>query len=225
MAKKKDLWWRRKIISITHMCHRKRLVRRLTNHAPSILSLDCTGGVMAHELRLQFKSPTVNLFFESCADFICYVENLSYYATADVHELPYGQDGDRRYPIGALAGNGTLPDIKIHFLHYHSFEEARDKWVERSARLDFSNLCVVMQAAAFDQGLLKRFERLPMARKVVLAYEKSCSVESPLIFKMRSLDEFVPGRILDYNGLSGRRYLDDFDYVAFLNDGTIRAAK
>lgn len=34
---------------------------------------------------------------------------------------------------------------------------------------------------------------------------------------------FGPGRILDCNGLSERRYLDDFDYVAFLNDGTIRA--
>ena len=79
-----------------------------------------------------------------------------------------------------------------------------------------------MQAAKLDEGLLERFERLPISRKVILAYE-TLPLQSPSIFKMRSLDSFVPGRILDYNGLSGRRYLDDFDYVAFLNDGTIRA--
>lgn len=104
-------------------------------------------------------------------------------------------------------------DIKIHFLHYRSFEEAREKWLERSGRLDFDNLCVVMQAAKLDEGLLERFERLPIPRKVILAYE-TLPLQSPSIFKMRSLDSFVPGRILDYNGLSGRRYLDDFDYVA-----------
>lgn len=55
-------WWRKKIIAVRHSFYRKRLVRRLTNLAPSILSLDCVGGVMAHDLRLRFNSPTVNLF-------------------------------------------------------------------------------------------------------------------------------------------------------------------
>ena len=34
-------WWRKKIIAVRHSFYRKRLVRRLTNLAPSILSLDC----------------------------------------------------------------------------------------------------------------------------------------------------------------------------------------
>lgn len=50
-------WWRKKIIAVRHSFYRKRLVRRLTNLAPSILSLDCVGGVMAHDLRLRFNSP------------------------------------------------------------------------------------------------------------------------------------------------------------------------
>ena len=168
---------------------------------------------MAHDLRLRFNSPTVNLFFESCGDFIDYVADLRYYSQAELCECPYAYEGARRYPVGMLKGNGTLPDIKIHFLHYRSFEEAREKWLERSGRIDFDNLCVVMQAAELDEGLLERFERLPISRKVILGYE-TLPLQSPSIFKMRSLDSFVPGRILDYNGLSGRRYLDDFDYVA-----------
>ena len=137
--------------------------------------------------------------------------------------VPMRTRGSRRYPVGMLKGNGTLPDIKIHFLHYRSFEEAPGKNGSSAAVVLISdNLCVVMQAAKLDEGLLERFERLPIPRKVILAYE-TLPLQSPSIFKMRSLDSFVPGRILDYNGLSGRRYLDDFDYVAFLNDGTIRA--
>lgn len=79
--------------------------------------------------------------------------DLRYYSQAELCECPYAYEGARRYPVGMLKGNGTLPDIKIHFLHYRSFEEAREKWLERSGRLDFDNLCVVMQAAELDEGL------------------------------------------------------------------------
>ena len=108
-------WWRKKIIAVRHSFYRKRLVRRLTNLAPSILSLDCVGGVMAHDLRLRFNSPTVNLFFESCGDFIDYVADLRYYSQAELCECPYAYEGARRYPVGMLKGNGTLPDIRSIF--------------------------------------------------------------------------------------------------------------
>ena len=81
-------WWRKKIIAVRHSFYRKRLVRRLTNLAPSILSLDCVGGVMAHDLRLRFNSPTVNLFFESCGDFIDYVADLRYIRRRNCANVP-----------------------------------------------------------------------------------------------------------------------------------------
>ena len=120
-------WWRKKIIAVRHSFYRKRLVRRLTNLAPSILSLDCVGGVMAHDLRLRFNSPTVNLFFESCGDFIDYVADLRYYSQAELCECPYAYEGARRYPVGMLKGNGTLPDIKIHFSALPLFRRGQGK--------------------------------------------------------------------------------------------------
>ena len=102
-------WWRKKIIAVRHSFFRKRLVRRLTNLATSILSLDCVGGVMAHDLRLRFNSPTVNLFFESCGDFIDYVADLRYYSQAELCECPYAYEGARRYPVGMLKGNNLSP--------------------------------------------------------------------------------------------------------------------
>lgn len=56
---------------------------------------------MAHDLRLRFNSPTVNLFFESCGDFIDYVADLRYYSQAELCECPYAYEGgtslSRRY--------------------------------------------------------------------------------------------------------------------------------
>lgn len=216
-----NAWWRKRIIAVRHMLYRKRQVRRIQNHSPSILSFDCAGGVISHDLRMQFNSPTVNLFFDSYDDFIDYVSDLRYYTGVEVQECePSVSPSGEIYPIGILPGDADHRDVKIHFLHYHSFLEARQKWVERTCRLNFDNLAVIMQAAELDQRLLARFVALPISRKVILAY-RTLPLESPMIFKMHSLLEFIPGRILNYNGLSGRRYLDDFDYVAFLNDGSI----
>lgn len=61
--------------------HEKRNIenrKRLKNKEISIISTNCIGGVLSHDLGLQFKSPTVNLFFRA-EDFIKFCENLEYY--------------------------------------------------------------------------------------------------------------------------------------------------
>ncbi len=105
---------------------------------------------MAHDLRLRFNSPTVNLF-SNPAGFYRLCGGFALLFAGGTVRMSLCVRGARRYPVGMLKGNGTLPDIKIHFLHYRSFEEAREKWLERSGRLDFDNLCVVMQAAELDE--------------------------------------------------------------------------
>lgn len=208
-----------------HALRRRRMAARLRVREWSILSSDCVGGVMAHDLRLRFDSPTVNLFFDSNDGFVDYVGGLDYYRDAAL--LPGGEgrrsDGSA-YPIGRLAGDDAHPEVVLHFLHYRSFDEAARKWRERSRRLRPDRLCVVMHVKELDGRLLARFAALPVARKVILGYRTS-ETEHPLFFKSPSLERFEPGRLLRFAGISGRRYLDDFDYVSFLNDGTIRASR
>lgn len=65
--------------------HEKRNIenrKRLKNKEISIISTNCIGGVLSHDLGLQFKSPTVNLFFRA-EDFIKFCENLEYYMSID----------------------------------------------------------------------------------------------------------------------------------------------
>ncbi|MDE7069730.1 MAG: DUF1919 domain-containing protein [Alistipes sp.] len=213
------------VARLLHELRRFRLSAQLHEREWSILSSDCVGGVMAHDLRLRFDSPTVNLFFDSNEGFVDYVAGLDYYRDAELLACGAALRGDgREYPVARLAGDGEHPEVVLHFLHYRTFEEAARKWRERSRRLRPERLCVVMHVKELDRSLLDRFAALPVVRKVILGYPAS-ELEHPLFFKVSSLARFEPGRLLRYAGITGRRYLDDFDYVAFLNDGTIRASR
>lgn len=213
-------WLRRRLIGVTHRVRRMLLARRFRHvPPPTILSFDCVGGVIAHELHLPFRSPTVNLYFDSYDGFLDYLFHLSYYVGVSPEPDGYREQDGHRYPVGVLPGGELYPDVKIHFLHYPTFEAAAAKWRERTARIDFDRICVIMQVDRPDRRLMERFAALPCPRKVVLTYD---DYDAPFVFRIHSLERFVPGRLLDYRGLLGRRYLDDFDYVTFLRDGVIR---
>lgn len=70
----------------------------------SFISVNCLGGVISHDLGLQFLSPTINLFFES-EDYIKFVENLQYYLKLELEE----DTAEESYPVGKLG------DIRIFF--------------------------------------------------------------------------------------------------------------
>src|SRR5574344_2087328 len=70
----------------------------LTNKDFSIISQNCVGGVLYHDLGLKFTSPTINLYFEPL-DFMRYILNLRKYN--DCVPKIY-MDEKRGYPVGKL---------------------------------------------------------------------------------------------------------------------------
>ena len=56
--------------------------KRLRNKDVTIISTNCTGGILSHDLGLQFKSPTINMFFRA-EDFVRFWENLEYYMSIE----------------------------------------------------------------------------------------------------------------------------------------------
>lgn len=113
--------------------HEKRNIenrKRLKNKEISIISTNCIGGVLSHDLGLQFKSPTVNLFFRA-EDFIKFCENLEYYMSIDRFVECYDEKiiEDRTYPVAYLG------DLTLYLVHYSSVEEAEKKWNERKQRI------------------------------------------------------------------------------------------
>ena len=182
--------------------------KNLRNKDITIISQNCIGGVILHDLGLQFKTPTINLFF-SASDYIKFVKNLDYYLYLDFQEI----ETDYNYPVAKLG------DLTLHLVHYHSVEEAEKKWKERVSRINWNNLYFIMadRDGATDYEI-SEFDNLPFKNKAFLTYKERPDIHSAYCIP-NSKD--VTDQIIDvcqYKGtFTGRRWIDDFDYVKFLN--------
>ncbi len=143
----------------------------------SIISSNCFAGRIMQDLKMEYNSPTLGLYF-MYPDYIEFLQHLEYYlkeAKIEFVEHSKYKLGDERradwtimhhwYPIGLLDKK-----VEIHFLHYHTEEEAASKWYRRASRVNFENLFVV----GMDQNLcseqdIRDFENLPFKRKVLFS--------------------------------------------------------
>ena len=191
--------------------------RRLENKDVTILCNNCNGGFISHDLGLRFNSPTVNLYFKE-GGFFNFCEDLDYYLAAPLVPMPEGKDGDKIYPVFTL-GEGARK-IELHFLHYHSYEEAREKWEARKKRINKNNLFVV--SAFFDassRDLVERFERLPQKNKVIFS-EKEYP-DAPHVFYIHGFPKGLQVLSL-FHGLCGHRKMDQFDFIHWFNTGEFK---
>ena len=181
---------------------------RLKNKDISILSSNCNGAFILHDMGCRYNTPTVNLYFQP-KDFLKFMNDPERYLNAE--PIQVFEDGIH-FPIGQLL------DIKLYFMHFKSFDEAKEKWIERSKRVNLNNVFVMMtdkDGCTYEQ--LKEFEQLPYERKVVFTCKPYPELKSSF---------YIPG--FEEQGEVGilsdwkpqfwkRRWLDDFDYVEIMN--------
>lgn len=177
----------------------------------SIISMNCTGGIISHDLKLRFNSPTVNLFMRA-EDFIKFCEKLEYYLSID--DLIECTDKriiqDRNYPIA------FLEDLTIFFVHYQSFQEAQEKWIERKKRVNLENIVIFnTDREGMTDEIKDRFEVLPY-RKVLFTHLPDYKHKSCFYIKGYEEERCV-GIITDHDTCDGKRPIDQFDYVRLLN--------
>lgn len=191
--------------------YRRRKRRRLRNSNFTILASDCNGTFMYHDLGLPFLSPTINLTIQM-EDFVKMLENLDWYMEQEVVELK----GDFPCPTGLLG------DVRINFIHYKTFTEGVSKWEERKKRICRDNLFIVgSEKEGCTYETVKRFDRLPYKNKVIFTHVEY--TEFPSAYYIKGFEEKGEmGTTTNYKKqFRMRRYLDDFDYVSFLN-GVLR---
>lgn len=155
----------------------------------SIISSNCIGGMIYHDLGLKFKSPTINLYF-SCHDFALFVNNLYYYLQLTPKEFEY-----EKFPIL------LLDDIKLFCQHYKSYRDAIETWERRKERVNYSDIYVI----ATDRDCnnvqdLKLIDQAP--------YNKTIFVSNPNLILQNGV--FVPG----YENQVGHldRFIDESGY-------------
>lgn len=99
-------------------------------------------------------------------------------------------------------------------MHYKTFSEAEQKWKERMSRIDNDNLCVMFTNWQGDMDIARRFDALPFKQKVLFT-----PVDLPEIrcaYTIKNWNTSITlHRVCNWYG---KRYIDQFDYVSFIND-------
>ncbi|TYG33770.1 DUF1919 domain-containing protein [Lonepinella koalarum] len=179
---------------------------RLKKSNFSVIASNCNGALILHDLNQPFHSPFVNLYLEA-EDFIRYLRNIEYYQQAELTFIY----SEKNYPIG------KLEDITIHFMHYATEQQAKQKWQARSQRINWNNLFIIMtDRDGCTYQHLQQFDALPFVNKVVFTHKPYPEFSSSFYIKGFEQQEQV-GDLFDYEGLCGKKYYDQFDYVAWFN--------
>lgn len=192
---------------IFHHLFNIKLRKRLKNKTATIISSNCNGSFIMHDLHMRFNTPTVNLFIEGPM-FIEFVKNLEYYLNCDLKQYI---DNSSNYPKGIIDGK-----IVIHFLHYKNFNDAMIKWNIRKKRVDYSNIYVLMtDRDGFDDSLIAQFNEISYP-KVLFSHKDYPDSKDIVCFDKYKNKDFV-GILSNFSGWFGKREYDIFDYVNFFN--------
>ena len=148
------------------------LLRQYITPPDSVITNNCFEGKIPQDLGYPYNSPTAGLFFPY-PDYIDFLSNISEAVKSEVkfrteskHPAmrQYLQTVPWTVPVGYSEINGY--DIEIIFLHYHTKEEALEKWQRRCGRVNFDRLVVF---GSDNDGCTKedveRFLKLPFERK------------------------------------------------------------
>lgn len=188
---------------------RSEMRRSLTNITPSFLCPNCIGGLLFHDLGLQFRSPTVNLMMYQ-TDFVKFVLHLEDYLE---QELRFFKHAECNFPCAQLG------DVTVHFTHYHSEEEALRVWKERSKRIDRDNLFIFLEERdGLTEKEILQLGRIHARGVVIFTAHNYPDIPYALQIPKYERDGEV-GNILRKSYLDGHHeYEEYFDFVKWFNE-------
>ncbi|WP_251547640.1 DUF1919 domain-containing protein [Limosilactobacillus caecicola] len=189
--------------------------QQLKNHDFTIICQNCVGGYIYHQMGMKFLSPTINLFFFP-ADFCDFVKHLRFYLESEMVE---DTKDNHPFPVGIL-GNAER-QIRIYFNHYHDFDDAKRKWVERAKRVNYDNIYVIGGDAygePYSDDDFKAFDKLPYRHKVLLTGRNVPEVKSSVMIP----DCNINGSLGEWwnkipHNVRGSLHFEYWNYVNFLN--------
>lgn len=157
----------------------------LINNKFTIISNNCWGGHVYRYFNLAYDSPTIGLYMFS-EDYIKFIYNLKEYLNADLRFISY-KESRYRDILESRGGRdiecpiGLLNDIEIVFLHYHSQDEAYEKWTRRKNRIHWDHIIYKMSEQNLcNEYHLRMFDMLKGNKMVFVT--KDYGLNSQVIF-------------------------------------------
>ena len=157
------------LYKLAHRRYEKKCQKRYRGpKTVSILSSNCVGGEVYHDLGLPFNSPTINLWMVQ-PDFLKFVTDIQYYIES---KLCFSSELEGKYhcPVAYLGVDDKK--ITIIFLHYKNRMSAEECWEKRKKRIDFSKICLMMSdrdGITYDDMI--RFGKIHCYRKIMFTYK------------------------------------------------------
>lgn len=185
--------------------------RKLRNHDFTLISCDCTGGMIYHDLKQQFRTPTINMYF-TAPDYVKFIKNIRSYLDEPMIDM---EEESRRegYPVAALG------DIRLHLVHYASVAEAQMKWNERKKRINWNNCFYILCDRNYcTPEVMRDFDDFITGggySGVLFTHEPHEELKSSFYIRGSESKDCIDGMTLN-TSLLRKRY-DMFDWVGFLN--------
>lgn len=159
--------------------------KMVINKPLTIISQNCIGGVIYHDLGWKFLSPTINLFMNS-ADFVKFVNRLEHYISQEMV-----MRWDEFYPIG------MLDDIEVHFMHYNTCRDAKVAWERRCSRMEWERILVLCtDRDGFTETSFEQWQQIEYPKLLFTANKKYCNHPDSLFFPEYKKQEMVGDLIL-----------------------------
>lgn len=178
MIRKINVFIRRKFRRIFQNQLCKKDILLLKNKKFVIIANNCWGGEVYNWFKRPYNSPFIGLYLNGP----CFVKLLSDFDRYMSLELNFVtstaySETTPNYPVA------KLDDVEIHFLHYKSENEAREKWTRRTSRmlqevnLDnyFFKICDLNNG---NESVLKKFHELPFKNKVSFGVKNFLSLQN-----------------------------------------------
>ena len=144
-SEKRFFYWLRSngltyCIGYTFRKYVRNLIERklLKNSNFTILSQNCIGGVMLHDLGQPFNTPTINLFMTS-EDYITFLEDLKSYIGHPLVFVP----SENNYPKAQIIAINSEKTISLYFPHDKDVNKIQSDWMRRSKRVRYDNLFII----------------------------------------------------------------------------------
>lgn len=116
------------------------------------------------------------------------------------------------YPVA------NLKDIKIHFLHYHSEQEASEKWYERCSRINYDNIYIIMSDFELSQEEFLNFQNIKNVKNKIMFTTDPNRAQYKNVFYIKEYKPYSYVRKYAVNRLNGYRDFEKFwDFVDWLN--------
>ena len=190
--------------------YHKSKAKRFNGDVPCIICNNCLGGVILHDLGLPFNTPTINTGIRSQKEFIFFINHLDEMVKAPMIEI-----SKMKYNVPAASIDLKGQTVDIVFTHYANFNEGYKKWKQRMKRLDLNKIVVLLESPDISQEIVEAFSLIKYKKAII---SKPIKNAPDYYVPLDIYDNWHPGKVLEYKSLfSLKRWVDDWDYISFLN--------